>query len=669
MGTVLHHVLLAIAVLGLGDAALRLASLVAPAGLERLLTAVVFAVAAAVLQALGLGLVSLGGDTYALAVATGAIWLAAYALLPRPGVSPFGELSSWWAALARLERLFAWAVAGAFAATVAWLLRHPAIGFDGSMYHYPEVAGWIINGKPGSVLYVHYDLPFGNYPLTDEVALTWLTGIARSWVPLYLWNPSMLVLLAVATWVTLRNLEVPRSAGLLATAGIVAYPAMIHQLNEPHNDLPMLAWVACTAALCTGARRRPALLIPGIVAAGLALGTKPTPVVVVVITLAGGFLLARARLRPLLPWLGLATAAAVAIGGVWYLRNFVDHGSPVWPFAESSWGDPRPEFLHLVKTRFIDRPGATLDGRLGDYTAELGGAWLMLAGTLLALVGALISRGLPSGVRRCLIFVGVGSVLAFGFWSLAPGTGLPTAPLLFEPRGWPISTLRYLLPTMFAATVMVALAARVRGVWRVLALALLAVGLGWSIVADARLGFPITPAARVPIGGAIAGLAVGVLLPPVWARLRGLASPGRRIRGTVVLVGAAVLVGVVMAPVSNGMVERHAGVRDSTALGRDVVAWFERQDGLDGGNQRIAFIGRSLEGPLAGDHFTHPLQLVPRTASCDRVREITDRSYTIVSPPNFLVRFVGILPYHIDRCMAGRKPVFRSPPFTVYPPR
>jgi hypothetical protein len=552
-------------------------------------------------------------------------------------------------------------VTGGFAAFVAWLLAHPSIGFDGSMYHYPEVAGWIINGRPGSVLYVHYDLPFGNYPLTDEVMLTWLTGIARSWVPLYLWNPSMLVLLGVATWVTLRTLEVPRSAALLATAGLLVNPMMVHQLNEPHNDLPMLAWVACTAALCAGAGRRPQLMVPAVVAAGLALGTKPTPIVVIAGALAGGLLLARGSLRPQLPWLGAAAGVAVAIGGVWYLRNLVDHGSPVWPFADFSWGDPRPPFLHLVKTRFVDRPGATLDGRLGDYTNEIGGAWLMLAGTLIALAGALIARGLPRGLRRTLVFVGVTAVLAFGFWSINPGTGLPTTARLFEPEGWPISTLRYLLPTMFAATVVVALAARISATVRALALALLAVALGWSVVADARIGFPITPAPRVLIGGAVVGLLAGAVLELVRRRVR--------LRGALVPVAAALVIAVVVAPVSNGMVERHAGVRDSTALGREVIAWFEDQGHLDGGHQRIAFIGRSLEGPLAGEHFTHPLQLIDRTASCKEVREIADRSYTVVSPPNFLVRFVGILPYRIDRCLAGRKPVFRSPPFTVYPPR
>ena len=32
---------------------------------------------------------------------------------------------------------------GAFLVWAAWQLRHPAIGFDSALYHYPEVADWI----------------------------------------------------------------------------------------------------------------------------------------------------------------------------------------------------------------------------------------------------------------------------------------------------------------------------------------------------------------------------------------------------------------------------------------------------------------------------------------------------------------------------------------------
>ena len=35
-------------------------------------------------------------------------------------------------------------------------------------------------------------------------------------------------------------------------------------------------------------------------------------------------------------WLVVAVLAAFVVGGIWYLRNFVDHGSPLWPFVLAS---------------------------------------------------------------------------------------------------------------------------------------------------------------------------------------------------------------------------------------------------------------------------------------------------------------------------------------------
>ena len=87
---------------------------------------------------------------------------------------------------------------------------------------------------------------------------------------------------------------------------------------------------------------------------------------------------ARAHLRPLAGWLALAVAGAFTVGGIWYAQNIVQHGSPVWPFAVGPWGDPKPRFFELVNTTFLQRPQATLDGRLGDYEDRLGGTWLVL---------------------------------------------------------------------------------------------------------------------------------------------------------------------------------------------------------------------------------------------------------------------------------------------------
>ena len=79
-----HHVALALALLALGQAALRVAGTVSPGGLERAIVAVVIAVATAVAQGLALGLVGLGGSPVALVLATVALWAAALVWLPSP---------------------------------------------------------------------------------------------------------------------------------------------------------------------------------------------------------------------------------------------------------------------------------------------------------------------------------------------------------------------------------------------------------------------------------------------------------------------------------------------------------------------------------------------------------------------------------------------------------
>src|SRR2546423_618809 len=92
----LHHALLGASVVALAAAGLRLASPLAERGLARGIAAAVFATAAAVAEAILLGLVSLGGSTAALTVAAFATGAAAFAYLPRPVVPVGSEVLGWW---------------------------------------------------------------------------------------------------------------------------------------------------------------------------------------------------------------------------------------------------------------------------------------------------------------------------------------------------------------------------------------------------------------------------------------------------------------------------------------------------------------------------------------------------------------------------------------------
>jgi hypothetical protein len=653
MREIVLHVVLALAILALAGAALRIASRVSPGGLERAVAALVVGIALAVAEALALGLVGLGASPVALSLAAAATWAATLAL-PAPETNVGSEIAGWWARRSPLERAAAAALAGAFLAWVAWLLRYPSIGFDSTFYHYPDIAGWIVNGRPGSQLFLSYDIPYGNYPMTDEVAQTWAAAIARSWVPISLWNPFMLLALTGASWVTLRNLEVPPRAAGLATAAFVATPLVLRQLNEPQTDLPALAWLACTAALATGAARRPALLAPALVAAGLGIGTKATVAPQAVFALLYGAYVARERLRPLAGWLALGLAGAFVVGGVWYVRNIAQHGSPLWPFVAAPWGDPSPYFLGLIDQSFIERPIDTLDGRLGSYSSLLGGGWIALAGGLVALLVGLFAPLRDPRLRRGLRVAGGLAVLGTLIWSGSWGTGLQTSPDLPTPAGWPISTIRYLLPAVGLAILAVALATRLPGRLGIGATALLALILGWSLVADARLGSPYTPSILVFAAGAIVGLVLVAVpkprlpRPPAWA--------------------AAAVLGALVAPVGNGYIERTIDVVGSTAPAAGVVDWFVDQPGFDDEDWKIAIGARGVLGTLAGDHFTHPLELVPAQGPCRELKAISRHTRLMVSSTHWWVGLIGRNPYNAPRCMRGERPEFTWFDLSVYGP-
>jgi hypothetical protein len=93
---VLHHMALALAVLSLSQAALRVAATIAPSGLERVIVALPIGVATVITETLALGLLGLGGSTVALVAAATATWAAALALLPSPVVAVLTELAAWW---------------------------------------------------------------------------------------------------------------------------------------------------------------------------------------------------------------------------------------------------------------------------------------------------------------------------------------------------------------------------------------------------------------------------------------------------------------------------------------------------------------------------------------------------------------------------------------------
>jgi len=640
--TLVHHIVLVAAVLALGSAALRAASVLVPEGLERVLVAAVFGAACAVAETLLLGFVGLGSSPVALALAAAVTWLGVRWAMDAPAVSPVDELSRETAAASPVIGLGVGAAAGLLMVLVIFFLRHPAVGIDGTAHHLPEIIDWIHSGQTGAEVTPSEVFPAGAYPLTHEVLLAWSMGLSRSFVPVALWQPAMLALLGAAGWVGLRRLGVAAGVAALAILAVAVSPALVDGLNAPKNDLAALTWLVVAAALCVAAVDRPPLLAVAVLAGGLSVGTKTTTAPLLALVLGVALYRSwRRGARPPAPLMVAALVAAVAVGGLWYVRNLIVHGSPLWPFIATPWGDAVPPAIARLEPSFVDRPIASLDGRADVYVSGLAGGLVLMAGGMLAWLLSL---------RRAVVIASAATVFALLAWARAPFTGIA------DDRYIDLSlfVLRYLMPAIAVGAAALALASRVRGQRGLVAIGLLAVATAWSARNSRGLGYPLVPSATLAGAAALTGAAVAFGVQRFAAR-----SPGA-LRIAVALAAAVAPAGLAVA--ASGYVERHA--RTNATFATPVIAWFTGLKEFRDGDAPISLSPQSI-GPLAGDRLQHNVELLPGKTPCPEVLARARRGFVVVGDlPELARRYIP--PYRAGECLAGENASFTGAGFRVY---
>ncbi|MEA2301437.1 MAG: hypothetical protein QOE44_1972 [Solirubrobacteraceae bacterium] len=583
---ILHQLLLAAGVASLGGAGLRLASTLAPGGLERVLAGFTFGAAAAGLEALVLGLAGLGGDAAALTLAGLGTYAVARTLVPGPELPVGAELARWLRTSAPPVVAGVGAGAAIVVAWAAWQVRHPLIGPDALTYHLPIATAWVQNGRPGSLVSVLDGFPFGSYPLTNELLVAWALGISRGWVAVSIWSPVLFVGVVLGGWVALRELGVDPFERVLAVIAVCVPPLMVGQLGAPYTDIAALAWLAIAGGLACAARRQPGLVYPAVVAAALCVGTKTTPAVLV---LALG-VMARRPLRAGRPaGLACALGVGVAVGGIWAVRDLIDHGSPLWPLAAAPWGDPVPAAFRALQARFLDHPRHLLGAYWRDYLAVLGGGAVLL--------GSGIALPLVRRSRAALGSAGA-AALALLAWGVAPYTGLDT----FGAAG-AIANTRYLLPAMAACAVATAVSAVGAGPGlRWIVRGALVGSIAYSVVKTAAFG-PLRPS----LGTLVAAAGAGVVAAGV-CRVRPLGVDRRVVAG---LFGAAGVVGLAFG--AHGYVGRYLAADNPPDRALYALPAVSR------GTVSIA----SFPGVfvlLRGDRLEHPVGLIGPREGCGAIR-------------------------------------------------
>lgn len=646
MSLLVHQLLLLASVAALAAAGWRMACVAVPSGLLRLLAAVPLAAGGAVLCALALALVGLGASPVALTVAALVIWAASWRLVPSRAPSAWAQVGSWWSALPVAGRVLRGAVAGAAVGYGVFVLRHPGLGLDALTYHLALPVDWVHNGRPGSLVPVNDSLPIQNYPLTWEVLVAWVTAIARTLVPSTLLTPATLLLLGASVRAGLRECGVPGWLAWLAAAALVTLPLIVVQLPGPNNDLPEMAWLACTAALVAGAagrERHPGLLAVALVAFGLCLGIKTTGTPLALLALALGAWRCRARLRPLAPVLTLGAVAGALIGGVWYSRNLIDHGAPFWPLSTTPWGDPIPAAYRDFDASFLSKLHVMLHHRTDAY-------WKVLAGGVVLGAAAIIS---PLWARGRARWGGLVVLAALLLWAASPYTGISTS------TGLAVGATRYLLPCLLAAAVALALAARGGpGPAQVFSASVLVGALVVNLVHDADLRFPTAPSMTSLLVAAALGAGVALAADGAARAVRGRLGPAGAV-GAAALAAAAALT-TLIAPV-DGYLAAHAatGLYDA-----GLVRWFDSRPAFRDGSDPV-LIGPVTVAVLTGARLAHPVDILSPEDRCPAlVRQARDAWVVLEVGPGALAD-----DRHWITCLGDRRPAYLADGFVVYAPQ
>jgi len=355
----------------------------------------------------------------------------------------------------RLDPLtLATCVLGCLAVATVWL-RRSLLGLDFGMggtdtlwFHMPFAAAFADSGSITSLL--HTDTQFANafYPANSE--LLHAVGIVLFGADVLspVLNLVWLALLLLATWCIGRDRGIAPLT-CLAGAALAALPTLAAtQPGDAKNDVIALAFLAASIAfLRPNGGDTPPLVLSGL-AAGVAVGTKLSFVLPVLLLLG---VVAAAAPRRRRAQAGVWAMAAAAPALAWFGRNLVATGNPLpyvrdlGPLSLPGPGPAPQADAEFSVAHYLGDSG--LWERFFSPGLELGlgpAWWLVLAiaaATLLAAATASAAR-----LDRLLALAGIGAAVAYLF---TPQTAA-------GPEGMPLAfplNLRYLTPALLIALV------------------------------------------------------------------------------------------------------------------------------------------------------------------------------------------------------------------------
>lgn len=625
--------LVGIGVLAAG--AWRAAAWTHSSGALRALAAITIAATVVVVESLAFGLVGLGADRLVLLLGVVAFAAGAHRLVSTSDRASANPVSTG-PEPERGARALRGALAGGGVACLGWALWRPFVGYDGMLQNLVQINGWIHSGRPGSQRRVLTVAPVEAFPMTNDIISSWFAALTRSFAATSLWAVGVAAVAAIAIATVLAECGVRSTVRWLAVASIVTIPHFVAQLNSPKTDVAALAWLAVCGAMALAARRHPRLLPLAYIAGGLSIGSKTTTLPLVGIIVLASFW----RLRPPVAHVFAGLVGATGVGGVWYVRNLLEHGSPLWPFVATPWGDPVAAVFDVPESRFVADPVETLRTQFGDWSGvAAGGLVLVVVVGFLALIPRL------QRVRT----IGLVGVVSIVLWTLSPVTGLDNAPLADDVL---TSTTRYLLPTMLLGALGSALLAEARPRARIAVQVLLGTVVLMNLVVLATE----TTDVIAPVGLLLAACAGGAVVAGA-AR----SDHPRRVVPAVAMASVSLLLVAFVGWAADGWTERH---RSALRLGGSAIdELLESAEHRDGSTTVSAT--NVIWSDLAGDELQHDVVLLEGDLACDDYRALVRTGWLVLAEGSF----VGAPDLPLERgCLRGLRPFATDGDFVVFAP-
>jgi len=288
---------------------------------------------------------------------------------------------------------------------------------DSLGYHLPFATTFAQSGYANQHQFVLPYLPVHFYPANDELLSAMALALTHSVIFATVKN----LLYGAFILVAAHAIGKAYRSGLAAVAGaalVLGLPVIaFSQPGEAVNDALLVLAVIGGLAVLVHARDHPAPYLLAGACAGVAVGVKFSAVWPAAGLGVFALLLLRCRVAEHRGrWAGATTAAAVALGGSWYLRNVITYHNPVPPTKIHLGPVHLPQIATATGPKSLTVLGYLVHGRLlGNFRHGLVlglGPWAAVV-VAACLVGSVICLATGDGFRRGLGLLAL--VSAFGY--------------------------------------------------------------------------------------------------------------------------------------------------------------------------------------------------------------------------------------------------------------